>query len=132
MDDDKSDSSPTASNKRGVKADAVEAGAAPSASSNSAGSDPNREGRTDNEFVNRVANSLHQTVDELSTAAAPHVQQLQDGIDEIGSQVQEQAGQVRDWGAQCTLSLRASVRDHPLAAIGAAFMVGLLFARLAR
>ena len=94
--------------------------------------DANRDTRAADEFVNRVAGSLHDAVDQLAATAAPHVQELQDGIEEVEGQVREQAEQAKDWGQQCTEDLRSSVRQHPMIAIGTAFLVGLLLARLAR
>lgn len=91
-----------------------------------------QDGKTVNEFVNRVADSLHETVDQAAAAAAPHVEHLQASIEELDAQAREQAEEVLGRLEHCTASLRTSVRAHPLAALGAAFFAGLLIARLAR
>ena len=97
---------------------------------NASGTDSDQ--RTATEFVARVADSLHDGVDQLSAAAAPVAQQLDDGITAVEVEFHEELDVARDWSDQCAQSLRSSIREHPLAAMGTAFMIGLLLARLAR
>lgn len=97
-----------------------------STETNSAGSP------TTNDLVNRVAQSAHATIDKLAEHAVPHVQRLQDGVEGASEMLHERADQVRDLGTEWTETLRTTVREHPLAAIGTAVAVGLLLARLTR
>lgn len=89
-------------------------------------------GPTANDLVNRMAQSAHQTIDRLAGHAAPHVQHLQDSMGTANAKLHERADQVRHLRDDWTESLRGTVREHPLAAIGTALAVGLLIARLAR
>jgi len=84
------------------------------------------------DLLSRVVQGAHQTIDRLADTAAPHVQKLQEGMSSAGEMVSERAGQARDTGEEWAESVRATVRDNPLAAVATAVAVGLLIARLTR
>ena len=84
------------------------------------------------DLVDRVARTAHATIDRLADTAGPYVNRLSDSLDSAGGRVQDGAGQVREVGNEWADSLRLTVREHPLAAVGAALAIGLLMARLSR
>jgi hypothetical protein len=65
-------------------------------------------------IIQRVADGAHASIDRL-----------QRGVNQGVEQARETAG---EWSA----SLRVTVREHPLAALGGAFVLGAVFARLMR
>jgi ElaB/YqjD/DUF883 family membrane-anchored ribosome-binding protein len=74
----------------------------------------------------------HQTIDRLAEQAAPHVQRLEEKLTGADDVLHERADQLREVGEGYVRSLRESVRENPLAAVGAALVLGLLVARLTR
>lgn len=82
------------------------------------------------DLIGRIAQSAHQTIDRLAETAAPHVSRLQENLS--GDALHQRADQVREVGDEWTESLRCTVRENPLAAVGVALAVGLLIARLSR
>jgi len=100
-------------------------------SANTAASDINKSGAAP-EVLQRVVQGAHQTIDRLAETAAPHVQRLQESMNSAGDTLQHRSEQARDMGDEFTESLRATVRENPLAAIATALAVGLLVARITR
>ncbi|SEL19151.1 hypothetical protein SAMN05216359_10685 [Roseateles sp. YR242] len=84
------------------------------------------------ELVNRVAQSAHAAIDKLANQATPAVQHLQKSLEGTGEILHHRADQLRNTGNELCESARSGVREHPLVAIGTAFALGLLIARLAR
>ncbi len=84
------------------------------------------------DLVNRVAQTAHATIDRLANQATPAVQHLQKSLENTNDMLHQRADQARDMGSEWCESLRGSVRQHPLAAVGTALAVGLLIARLTR
>lgn len=84
------------------------------------------------DVVNRVAQSAHATIDRLANQAGPAVQHLQKSLEDTGERLHLRADQARDLSNEWCESLRTSVREHPLAAVGTALAIGLLIARLSR
>jgi ElaB/YqjD/DUF883 family membrane-anchored ribosome-binding protein len=82
------------------------------------------------DLIGRIAQSAHETIDRLAESAAPHVNRLQESLS--GDALHQRADDVREWRDEWTESLRCTVRDNPLAAVGVALAVGLLIARLSR
>lgn len=84
------------------------------------------------DVLERVVQSAHKTIDRLADTAAPHVYKLQEQVSSACEAWDGQASNLRAKGEEAAESLRGTVRDHPLVAIGAAFALGMLLARLAR
>jgi ElaB/YqjD/DUF883 family membrane-anchored ribosome-binding protein len=84
------------------------------------------------DLMNRVVQGAHQTIDRLAEQAAPHVQRLEEKLTGADDVLHERADQLREVGEGYVRSLRESVRENPLAAVGAALVLGLLVARLTR
>jgi|GEM_PF-731919 len=84
------------------------------------------------ELVNRMAQSAHAAIDKLASQASPAVQHLQKSLEGTGEILHRRADQLRSTGDEWAESARSGVREHPLVAIGTAFALGLLIARLAR
>lgn len=84
------------------------------------------------DLLHSLTQGAHQTIDRLAEQVSPHVQRLQENMDSAGALIDERAGQVHEMTDAWMATLRTTVRDNPLAAVGAALAVGLLVARLAR
>jgi ElaB/YqjD/DUF883 family membrane-anchored ribosome-binding protein len=84
------------------------------------------------DLIQRIAQTAHQTIDRLAETAAPHVSRLQEGISGAGGTLQERADRAREVSDEWAETLRCTVRENPLAAVGVALAVGLLVARLTR
>jgi ElaB/YqjD/DUF883 family membrane-anchored ribosome-binding protein len=82
------------------------------------------------DLIGRIAQSAHETIDRLAETAAPHVSRLQETLS--GEALHQRADDMRELRDEWTESLRCTVRDNPLAAIGVAVAVGILIARLSR
>lgn len=79
-----------------------------------------------------VAEGAHKTIDRLAEQATPHVQRLQEAMGGATDMLDERADQLRETADEWMETLRCTVRDNPLAAIGAALALGVVFARLTR
>ena len=75
----------------------------------------------DPDVLTRVVQGAHHTVDRLAETAAPQVQRMQDGL----ASALELGGELRE-------SLRGTVRENPLLALGAALAAGLVIGRISR
>jgi ElaB/YqjD/DUF883 family membrane-anchored ribosome-binding protein len=82
------------------------------------------------DLIGRIAQSAHETIDRLAETAAPHVNRLQENLS--GDALQMRADEMREFRDEWAESLRCTVRDNPLAAVGVALAVGVLIARLSR
>lgn len=116
------DSSPTFSNNPGPQ----------SGVSNSDSSRPGANGSPPDALLHTMADGAHQTIDRLAGQVTPQVQRLQDNMAGATEMLEERADQIREMSDAWLDSLRCSVRDNPLAAVGAAMVLGLLAARLSR
>jgi len=85
--------------------------------------------RTD-DLIGRIAQSAHETIDRLAETAAPHVNRLQENLS--GDALHMRADEMRELRDEWAESLRCTVRENPLAAVGVALAVGVLIARLSR
>ena len=84
------------------------------------------------DLLHSVAEGAHQTIDRLAEQATPHVQRLQENMAGASDLLGERADQIREVTDEWVETLRCTVRENPLAAVGAAIAVGLLVARLTR
>jgi ElaB/YqjD/DUF883 family membrane-anchored ribosome-binding protein len=80
------------------------------------------------DLIGRIAQSAHETIDRLAETAAPHVNRLQETL--TGDALHQRADEMRQLRDEWTESLRSTVRENPLAAVGVALAVGILIARL--
>lgn len=71
--------------------------------------------------LKRVAQGVHDAVDQLADNTVPKLQQVSDRVAEAGATVRARAD-----------GLRAAVRRSPLAALAAALVLGAAVARVAR
>ena len=71
--------------------------------------------------IGRLAMSAHQTVDRIAQTAAPAAEWIENSAHKLN----ESRIKMLEDGKQC-------VRDHPLAAVGAAIAVGALLGYMAR
>jgi ElaB/YqjD/DUF883 family membrane-anchored ribosome-binding protein len=84
------------------------------------------------DVIRRIAQSAHETIDRLAEGVAPRVNRLQERVSGAGESLQMRADRAREVTDEWAESLRCTVRERPLAAVGVALAVGLLVARLAR
>lgn len=84
------------------------------------------------ELMDRVVRGAHDTVDKLADKAKPQLQRLQEGAGNASDTLHARVDQARDVSDQWAESLRVAIRENPLAAVGTALAIGLIFARLSR
>ena len=84
------------------------------------------------ELMERVVQGAHDTVDKLADKARPQVQRLQETASSASDSLHARADQARELGDEWAESLRATVREHPLAALGTALAIGIVVSRLSR
>ncbi len=104
-------------------------GAMGGASQSSGAGDSTGSGR---DMTGRVAQGAHDTIDRLSETVAPQVQRLQQSVSSATDAVKLRAGQLRETGEEWVDTLRSTVRENPLTAIGVGMAVGMLLSRLTR
>lgn len=85
-----------------------------------------------NDVVGRIAQSAHSTIDRIASQAAPVADRLQQNLGGAGEKLHQRVDDVRQSGEEWMKSLRCTVRDHPLAAVGTAMLLGMLIVRLSR
>lgn len=84
------------------------------------------------EMLERIVQVAHEAIDRLAGTAAPHVHRLQEQIGHVGETFNLKASDVKATGDEWAESLRETVREHPLAAMGTAVALGMLLTRLTR
>lgn len=104
----------------------------PQAADTGASAGPDGAGRNPPELLLSMTEDAHHTIDRLAEQVTPHVQRLQDNLAGASDMLDERADQLRATGDAWLDSVRCTVRDNPLAAMGAALVLGLVVARLAR
>ncbi len=87
-----------------------------------------------NEGANRVqgADGAHQTIGRLARQVTPQVHRLQQPVAGATGMLDDHADQPREMTDEWMDALRSTVRENPLAAVGAALALGMLVARLSR
>jgi ElaB/YqjD/DUF883 family membrane-anchored ribosome-binding protein len=83
-------------------------------------------------LLGRIVDGAHQTIDKLAERAGPRVEQLEHSVQDANHVLQQRAERARDVGDEWLESMRTSVREHPVAAIGVALAVGVLVARMSQ
>jgi len=81
-------------------------------------------------LVDRVARSAHETIDHLAERAVPQARRLEAGVAEANTLLQQRAAQAQELSAEWVDTLRATVREHPLATLAAGVALGMLVSRL--
>jgi ElaB/YqjD/DUF883 family membrane-anchored ribosome-binding protein len=83
-------------------------------------------------IVDRLAESAHRAIDRLAQGAGPAVERMRSvassTVDDMGRKVDDLGATKEEWMD----SARTSVQGNPMAAVGIAFAVGYLIARLSR
>jgi hypothetical protein len=83
-------------------------------------------------LLDSVVRGVHDSVDRVAARVAPALDQLVGGAQDASQAVRQRAHDVGELGQEWTETLRATVRDHPLACLAAALAVGVLVSRLAQ
>lgn len=83
-------------------------------------------------LLDTLVRSAHDTVDRVAAKAAPAVERLVVGAHGATDAVQQRARHAGELGHEWADSLRATVRDHPLASLAVALAVGVLVSRIAQ
>ena len=86
--------------------------------------------RSNSDVLNRVVQGAHHAIDRIAESAAPHVERLEQGYSTASQSLHTRSDQMREVGDEWAESLRATVREHPLAAVATALAVGLLVAKI--
>ena len=81
------------------------------------------------DVVRRVVQGAHEAVDRIADKAIPAVERLRGSYNDAADSLKQRADQAVDLKDEWTESLRAAVREHPLAAIGTALALGVIIAR---
>lgn len=84
------------------------------------------------ELLNRFVAGAHEAIDRFAGQAAPRLDRWNQGVQSAGTRLRERAGQAGAMSEDLGESLRCTVRDRPLSAIGTAFAIGFLIAKLTR
>ena len=90
---------------------------------------PERDGSS-SKLLGRIVDGAHQTIDKLAERAGPRVEQLEQSVQGANTALHQRAERARDVGDEWLESMRTSVREHPVAAVGVALAVGMLLARM--
>lgn len=90
----------------------------------------NQAGSSLHDTIDKVADPARSTVDRAATAAHNTVDKLASGASSVAGKVSDQAHRFTDAPLQAVDYSKAYIKDHPLQAVGAALLVGLIFGRL--
>jgi ElaB/YqjD/DUF883 family membrane-anchored ribosome-binding protein len=82
-------------------------------------------------LLDSVVRGVHDTVDRVAATAAPAVDKLVGGVSNASGAAQQRAREVSELGQEWAETLRATVREHPLASLAVALAVGVLVSRVA-
>ncbi len=82
------------------------------------------------DLLKSAVQGAHATIDRLADRAAPAVQHMGQSVAAAQDALQAKAHELRETRDAWAEDLRTTVRGNPLAAVAAAFVVGLVIARL--
>ncbi len=82
------------------------------------------------DVMRRVVQGAHEAIDRIADKAIPAVERLKGTYNDASEALQQRAGQAVELKDEWTESVRAVVREHPLAALATALAVGAIIARL--
>lgn len=83
-------------------------------------------------LLDNIVRGAHDTVDRVAAKAVPAVERLVGGTQSASDALKQRARDAGDVGHEWTESLRATVREHPLAALAVAVAVGVLVSHVAQ
>ncbi|MFI5444924.1 YqjD family protein [Polaromonas sp. UC242_47] len=87
-------------------------------------------GSTLHETIDKVADPARSTVDRAATVAHNTVDKLTSGASSVAGKVSDQAHRLSDAPLQAVDYSKAYIKQHPLQAVGAALLIGLVIGRL--
>lgn len=82
------------------------------------------------DVMRRVVQGAHEAVDRIADKAIPAVERLRGTYNDAAEAVRQKTDQALDLKDEWIESLRTTVREHPLAAIGTALALGVVLAKL--
>jgi ElaB/YqjD/DUF883 family membrane-anchored ribosome-binding protein len=83
-------------------------------------------------LLDSVVRSAHDTIDRVAAKAAPAVERMVSGAQGASDAVHQRVHDAGELSHEWADTLRATVRDHPLASVAVAVAVGVLISRLAQ
>jgi ElaB/YqjD/DUF883 family membrane-anchored ribosome-binding protein len=83
------------------------------------------------DVMRRVVQGAHEAVDRIADKAIPAVERLRGTYNDAAETLKQRADQAADLKDEWTESLRMTIREHPLAAVGTALALGVILAKLA-
>lgn len=101
-------------------------------SAESAASSSQGGGTQPTELLNRFVSGAHQAIDRFASQAAPKLERWNQGVQTAGTRLRERADKAGAMSEDFGDTVRTTVRDRPLTAIGTAFAIGYLIAKLTR
>ncbi|MEO8020823.1 hypothetical protein [Polaromonas sp.] len=87
-------------------------------------------GNTLHSTIDKVADPARSTVNRAATAAHNTVDKLANGANSVAGKFSDQAHRLTDAPLQAVDYSKAYIKDHPLQAVGAALLAGLVIGRL--
>lgn len=90
----------------------------------------NQAGSALHDTIDKVADPARNTVERAAAAAHSTVDKLASTANNLAGKVNENAHRFTDAPLQAVDYSKAYIKDHPLQAVGAALLVGLIFGRL--
>lgn len=82
-------------------------------------------------LLDSAVRGVHETVDRVAAKVSPAIEQLVGSAHSATDSAQQRARELGETGHEWAETLRATVREHPLACVAAALAVGLLVSRIA-
>jgi len=83
-------------------------------------------------LLDNTVQGAHDTIDRIAEGAAPAVQKLGESVSAAEHAMHTNAAQLRETRDEWVEGARCTVRSKPLASVAAAFVLGLLYARITR
>lgn len=90
----------------------------------------NQAGNSLHDTIDRVAEPARSGVDRAATAAHSTLDKLASGANTMAGKMSEQAHRLNEAQMQAMDYSKAYIKDHPLQAVGAALVAGLILGRL--
>ena len=83
-------------------------------------------------LLGNTAQGAHDTIDRIAESTAPAARKLGESVSAAEAAMHANAAQLRDTRDEWVEGARCTVRSNPLASVAAAFVLGVLFARITR
>jgi ElaB/YqjD/DUF883 family membrane-anchored ribosome-binding protein len=87
-------------------------------------------GSTLHETIDKVAEPARNTVERAAAAAHVAVDRMASGASQVASKVTDQAQRLSDTPLRAVDNAKSLIQEHPLQAVGAALLLGLIVGRL--